>query len=289
MMNPLHEFCRGWFAFTLIVMLLYVGVMTRVVTLIHSVGLISELRSQDLCVASATVMFRLLLLCNPQIRIIQYDMDWDGLSSSAPAMVLMNHASFFDFFLFTAMMPPSFVTAGHVRTVMSAALTKIPIVGKSIGDHSGSFKVFFQAKGAGFGKGDHSDFSVDRERQQVETDRMERHIGQDGGIIAFCPEGGMNKEPEAGLKPFRRGSFAQAAKFSTPIWGAALHGCTAAWPRDAKIGGYPCTVAVSLKRLTVPAAGATPAELADACHLSMQKQVDDLKLRVRGSANAKAE
>jgi len=164
----------------------------------------------------------------------------------------------------------------HVRTVMSASLTKIPIVGKSIGDHAGSFKVFFQAKGAGFGKGDATDYSVDREKQQAETDRMEHHISELKGVIAFCPEGGMNKTPEEGLKPFRRGSFAQAAKYATPIYGAVLTGCTAAWPRDAKIGGYPCTVGISLTQILVPTAGMTPAELADAAQTAMQSQVTEL-------------
>ena len=37
---------------------------------------------------------------------------------------------------------------------MSASLGKLPVMGKSMGDHSGSFKVYFQAKGAGFGKGE---------------------------------------------------------------------------------------------------------------------------------------
>ena len=43
---------------------------------------------------------------------------------------------------------------------MSASLTKLPIVGKPIGDHAGSFKVYFQAKGAGFGKANEADFSI---------------------------------------------------------------------------------------------------------------------------------
>ena len=91
----------------------------------------------------------------------------------------------------------------------------------------------------------------------------------------------MNKTPSEGLNPFRRGSFAQAparrrvplhpsllaprspptqaAKYSTPIWGAALHGSTAA-PRDALLGGDPSTVALSLEQLTLlppPVATAT--------------------------------
>ena len=240
-MNPLAELCRVWFALTLVLMLIVVGILTHTADLVYNLGLIAELTRQDFAVCTAAIFFRGFLLANPQIRIKQFDMDWAGLAASCPAMVLMNHASFFDFFLFTAMLPVSVCRTGHVRTVMSASLTKIPIVGKSIGDHAGSFKVFFQAKGAGFGKGDATDYSVDREKQQAETDRMEHHISELKGVIAFCPEGGMNKTPEEGLKPFRRGSFAQAAKYATPIYGAVLTGCTAAWPRDAKIGGCACT------------------------------------------------
>ena len=278
-MNPLYTLCQVWFASTLIVMFIIVGIMTHTAALLNKIGVISELTRQDICVCIAAISFRSFLFCNPQVRIKTHDMTpahWDKLLDGTPSMVLMNHSSYFDFFLFTAMLPLSICMKGHVRTVMSAALTKIPMVGASIGDHAGSFKVFFQAKGAGFGKGDASDFSVDREKQQGETDRMEAHIEKHKGIIAFCPEGGMNKNPENGLKPFRRGSFAQAVKFSTPIWGAALHGCTDAWPRDAKMGGYPCTVSVSLKLLMTPKAGATAAEVADASQEAMQAQLDDL-------------
>ena len=80
----------------------------------------------------------------------------------------------------------------------------------------------------------------------------------------------------------------QAVKYSTPIWGAALYGCTDAWPRDAKIGGYPCTVALSLKQLVVPAADATAAEVAETAQKSMQLQLDDLAKRV-GGGKAKAQ
>ena len=90
----------------------------------------------------------------------------------------------------------------------------------------------------------------------------------------------MNKEPSNGLKPFRRGSFAQAAKFSTPIWGAALYNCATAWPRDATVGGYPCTVALCLQQLLVPAAGASAADVAEASQAAMQLQVNQLELRL---------
>ena len=56
-----------------------------------------------------------------------------------------------------------------MRTVISSSLTKIPIVGAAMGPHAGSFVVYFQAKGSGFGKADATDFSVDREKQQAPT------------------------------------------------------------------------------------------------------------------------
>ena len=58
--------------------------------------------------------------------------------------------------------------------------------------------------------------------------------------------------------------------------------------RDAKIGGYPCTVALSLKQLLVPADGATAAEVAEQAQAAMQKQLDDLSQRV-GGGKAKAQ
>ena len=97
---------------------------------------------------------------------------------------------------------------------------------------------------------------------------MKRHIEAERGILAFCPEGGMNKAPQDGLKPFRRGSFARSriARRSgrRP---PRLHGRVAA---RRKMGGYPCTVGVSLKLLTTPAAGATPADPADSSQAAMQ-------------------
>ena len=126
MANPLVELCRVWFAITLIVTVLLLGLVTRVVALLKACGLISELSSQDYSVSAAAMLFRGFLLFNPQIRIEKYDMDWDKLTDSMPGMVLMNHASFFDFFLFTSMLPPSVICKAHVRTVMSASLTKIP-------------------------------------------------------------------------------------------------------------------------------------------------------------------
>jgi len=285
-MSPLANLCRVWFALTALILLLVLSILTHTARLLQYIGLLSEIVREDVAVCCAALIFRFLFFVNPQNRVVKHDMKWKELAADTPALILMNHSSYFDFFFFTSVIPLSVIRSTHVRTVMSASIAKIPIVGKSIGDHAGSFKVYFQAKGAGFGTGDANDFSVDRDRQNVQTSRMEAHIEEHRGSIGFCPEGGMNKTPENGLNPFRRGSFAQAAKFGSPIWGAALSGCTDAWPRAAKIGGFPCTVAVSLKKLIVPQDGATAAELADASQVAMQAQLDEL-IELVGSKKAK--
>ena len=121
MSNPLHELCRVWFGLTLTVTMLVIGVLTHTATLLSAAGLLRELTRQDVCVCCAALAFKGLLLCNPQIRVKTHDMDWTALLASAPAMVLMNHASYFDFFLFTSMLPVRVIMRGHVRTVMSAS------------------------------------------------------------------------------------------------------------------------------------------------------------------------
>ena len=166
-----RDIFRLWFALTLVVTFLTIGLFTHIGAALHCVGLLAERPFHTFSVLCSCVGFRFLLLINPQIRVTHVG-DWDGLTEQGAKMILMNHTSFMDFFLFTAALPLRLVRSSHVRTVISSSLTKIPIVGPAMGAHAGSFVVYFQAKGSGFGKGDATDFSVDREKQQVQTDRM---------------------------------------------------------------------------------------------------------------------
>ena len=134
------ELCRAWFAGTLLVTLLVLILGTHCVSLIFRLGLIGRTAKEDLCVCIAILSFKLMLLVNPQIR-VHREGDWNSLPVGSAAMILMNHASFFDFFLFTSSLPLRLVRQGHCRTVVSVGLTKIPLFGSSIGDHAGSFKV----------------------------------------------------------------------------------------------------------------------------------------------------
>ena len=164
----LRDIFRVWFALTLVVTFLAIGLLTHIGAGLHCVGLLAERSHHTFSVLCSCLGFRFLLLVNPQIRVTHVG-DWDGLTEQGAKMILMNHTSFMDFFLFTAALPLRLVKSSHVRTVISSSLTKIPIVGPAMGSHAGSFVVYFQAKGSGFGKGDATDFSVDREKQQVQT------------------------------------------------------------------------------------------------------------------------
>lgn len=278
----LRDIFRVWFALTLVVTFLAIGLLTHIGAGLHCVGLLAERSHHTFSVLCSCLGFRFLLLVNPQIRVTHVG-DWDGLTEQGAKMILMNHTSFMDFFLFTAALPLRLVKSSHVRTVISSSLTKIPILGPAMGSHAGSFVVYFQAKGSGFGKGDATDFSVDREKQQVQTDRMNAHI-EAGGAIAFCPEGGMNKAPADGLQPFRRGSFAQAVKYHTPVWGAALYGCTDCWPRNGKVGGFPARLGVSVDKLMTPTADQDAAAVAASCQAAMQRQLDEFTASMQPKA-----
>ena len=194
-----RDIFRLWFALTLVVTFLTIGLFTHIGAGLHCVGLLAERPFHTFSVLCSCVGFRFLLLINPQIRVTHVG-DWDGLTEQGAKMILMNHTSFMDFFLFTAALPLRLVKSSHVRTVISSSLTKIPIVGPAMGAHAGSFVVYFQAKGSGFGKGDATDFSVDREKQQVQTDRMNAHI-EAGGAIAFCPEVRVSPTPSPNPHP----------------------------------------------------------------------------------------
>lgn len=121
------------------------------------------------------------MMTNPQIKITFDKNDFNEImKENKPTMLIMNHSSMFDFFIVSASLPLKFILKSHPRTVMSSSLANVPFFGKMISKHSGSFLVYFKAKGAGFGKGDASDYSVDKTLQLKENEEMDRHLDQGG-------------------------------------------------------------------------------------------------------------
>jgi len=170
-------------------------------------------------------------------------------------------------------MPLDTVRANHTRTIMAAGLFKMPIMGKSFGDHVGSFRVYFRAS-KGLTDGDSNDFGVDREKQQAEADKIKAHV-ESGNALGFCPEGTLSKNPPQ-LQLFRKGSFSWAVEHQMQVWGLTMLGNYECWPKKCSIGGYPCTVYLDIGPLLTPSKGDDPAAVADACQKRMQETMDKL-------------
>lgn len=104
-----------------------------------------------------------------------------------PPFLVMNHTSFLDFFVFTALMPTAVVWQYSIRTMIKAGLFKMPLygawvhgravrratqhapwgtlAGTIVGHRCGSFPVHF-ARDA------HGSFSVDRDKQAPVTAKV---------------------------------------------------------------------------------------------------------------------
>lgn len=179
-------------------------------------------------------------------------------------MLLMNHTSFLDFFLFSSLMNPRMVMTTHTRCVIAEKLTRLPCFGKGVGEYSGSFPVYFKATQGGISGGDGASFAVDRERQREDAERMHAHV-RSGGSLAICPEGTVNASPPA-LQPFRHGSFKLAIELGMEIWGVVFLGAHECWPKRRALGGLPSTVLVSdFCHLLTPTADMTPEWVAAEC------------------------
>ena len=294
-MGFLGECCRVWFALTLILTLLPYALYTRMIWLLLFCRCIDKRRATDVNVCAGILTFRLIILLNPQIRMVLVGgkLDWEPSKQGPPAMYLMNHKSFFDFFVFTSLVPLSVIFRNHTRTLMAIKLFQMPILGKSIGDHVGSFRVYFRITDA-----NSNDFGVDRDKQQVrevnptlrpghaplpiltlapdqaEVEKIQAHV-ESGGALAFCPEGTLNKSPP-GLQLFRKGSFGWAVSHQMQVWGLAMLGNYECWPKKCSVGGYPCTIYVDIAPLLTPEPHADPADVAGACQKRMQEMMDKL-------------
>ena len=279
MAGLLNAFCQVWFGITLFGAILSWSAFANVFALLRLVGLVTTTMAEDLSSCAANISFRTALFFNPQIRITN-NIDWAEFEAGGKAILLANHSSFMDFFIIMSAFPISTIFKRHPRTTIASALTKVPLLGRTM-SLSGTFKVYFQAKGSGFGKADdENDYSVDRTAQKIEGDRMDTHL-EAGGVVGVCPEGKLNKTP-AKLATFRRGTFAQAIQHRAPIYGLVLSGCPRCWPLGAPIGGLPSALGMSLHKLEVASEGDDAIEMAGRCQATMQRHVDALNARIQG-------
>eukprot|EP01064_Diplonema_japonicum_P017318 TRINITY_DN2538_c1_g1_i1.p1 TRINITY_DN2538_c1_g1~~TRINITY_DN2538_c1_g1_i1.p1 ORF type:complete len:307 (+),score=75.20 TRINITY_DN2538_c1_g1_i1:48-923(+) len=212
---------------------------------------------------TAKIAFATTLFLNPQINLRQ-ELDWSKLPDKC--MLLLNHTSWFDSVVFTAVVPLSFIS--HFRTLLKASLMNLPL-GGAIFKNAGHYPVYFI-----------KDWGVDKEKQAPVTKRMNQFIKEsDRAVISFYPEGVVNKEP-ATLQTFRRGSFATPIEHDLPIYAFLAVGNDVTWPA----GGFPGQPAdIDLKLFEVTPAMSklsedlrTPQALSEHCRDVMQKELDSM-------------
>ena len=273
---PRATLWRCWFGATLFAAIVPLVTLSHMLRPLVAVGLFSEQASNDLTIIAGSKIFGLFLLANPQVKIVRRSMVWPY--STRPALLLMNHTSFLDLFLFTSLLPARTVLGQHVRCMVSHHLFKIPGFGRTMGEHSGSFPVHFSTKSAiVVNKSEDADgFGTDKTKQQLVQERVAAHV-VGGGSVALCPEGTVNKAPPA-LQLFRKGSFALAVEHKMPIFGCVMAGNYECWPKVAAIGGWPATIVVENAYLMTPEEGQTAEQVAALCQKAMQAKLDELLL-----------
>lgn len=148
------------------------------------------------------------------------------------AVVMVNHTSYMDGFLFSALTP--FRVIERTRTLMKSSLFSVPVLG-GVFTRLGHLPVYFVRET------DNNSFSVDKERQAKVTQTVRAHLAG-GGVLAFCPEGGINRKDPTKLLSFRRGTFQMIAELGVPIFGLTMYGNHVFWPPAAQMGGLPSTI-----------------------------------------------
>lgn len=237
-------------------------------------------------------------LCNVLLRALYGSCPWLRLDGPSTAdwhaavpehllrkggVCLINHTSFNDGFLFSALAPQRVIA--RARTLMKGEVFSAPIMGP-VFTRLGHMPVYFTSEAVDSG------FSVNKERQAKVTEEMRAHL-LDGGLLAFCPEGSINRKDPRALLPFRRGTFKLIHELKLPVFGLTMYGNQDFWPTKQQMGGNCATVRAAVfavdewnAQLESPTIDAV--ELTDLCQRRMQASLDGCVARAAGGGNAKA-
>ena len=200
--------------------------------------------------------------------------DWESLDlpRDKGCILMFNHTSLFDGFLMAAIMPSSLTR--RCKSLMAAYTFKTPVLGE-IFRLVGHEPVYFL-------KDDEGKFSVDKARQAPVNERIRQHVAG-GGVLAFCPEGTVNRKDPTKCLPLRRGSFQLAVDLRLPIYGISALGQHRFWPWKGA-PGHPATIRVKLYAVDAwndmldagEGKAATATDVADLAQEAMQASVDAL-------------
>merc|ERR1712232_167343 len=172
--------------------------------------------------------------------------------------------------------------AWKVRMMGSNHLFKMPFLGtiiKGMGHQAVPFKK---------SDSESKSFEIDQELMAERLDILEEHA-EEGGIVAFFPEGTTNKGDPHIVATFRAGGFKLPTHVDVEIWCMAFVGNNLSWPTSSAVGGKPARIGVRLFQystsskasLATLSKGAMDERertiaLANAVHDSVQEHVDTL-------------
>uniref|UniRef100_A0A7S2TYK1 Phospholipid/glycerol acyltransferase domain-containing protein n=1 Tax=Lotharella oceanica TaxID=641309 RepID=A0A7S2TYK1_9EUKA len=218
----------------------------------------SQQKKERLSMKAFCYGLKALLISQLQLKIYcderRAQASWDKIRSNIrnkrATVLMLNHTSRLDGLL-TAMIAPADVIK-RSKSYVSSFVFEIPIFG-GIVSRIGHRPVHFKSDADGF-------FSVDKDKQMKEFVKMSSFLKHNHGILVYCPEGAINKNPKQ-LLAFRRGSFKHASSLKAEMWSLTFLNNNLAWPRKTALGGLPAPIFYSLRLLTESAHG-SPKQLA---------------------------
>lgn len=186
--------------------------------------------------------WRILFCVCPWIRVeVQFDSESFLGTPGKPALLLMNHTSFFDTIIAVHLAP--FRRCGDVRVLVANHIFNIPIL-STILKALALPEVPFKAKSGD----DISNMAVDKEVMDERLSEFQKHVAQ-GGIGAWFPEGYRNRDDPHVLQAFRAGAFRIGVSLDCEVWCMAIVGATVCWPAKATVGGFPARIGVKCFKL----------------------------------------
>mmetsp|Transcript_89774 Transcript_89774/g.253166 ORF Transcript_89774/g.253166 Transcript_89774/m.253166 type:complete len:296 (-) Transcript_89774:201-1088(-) len=160
-------------------------------------------------------------------------------ASGRPVVIALNHTSFLDTILAVSLTPLDRV--GSVKMMVGNHILNMPFLGQIV-RAMGHLSVPFKQSGAT------GSFEVDKELMAESLRDLERHAN-DGGIVAWYPEGTINKQDPRTVGMFRAGGFVIPVNLDSEIWCIASVGNQDCWPPKAAVGGRPAKIHIRIFEL----------------------------------------
>lgn len=247
---PHNIFYRIWFSASLTGCLL--GSFTTVALPAHilgKLGIIKKRNAEKIAAAAVNIATKVLTFLNPQLRIhLDYDREggsnWDDVPKHS--LISANHNSYLDPFVYTSLVP-TIKNYIHQKGFMKGSLRNIPIAGYLFFEVLSQFPVHYNSE-------ELENFSVDKDKQAKELERVLSWIGPEENSFVYSPEGRVNPAPDT-IQNLRYGMLKiiyERVPPHVPWFHITLWPAQQFWGRTDFTGGVPCDLYVTMKQYHVP-------------------------------------